>query len=465
MKTEVTPKDANQVELAVTVENDELRAGVDRALATMGRSLRLPGFRPGKVPAKVLLGQFGFGAALQQAVQDSLGDWYSQAVDEAGVTPVAPPEVDLGSLPESEDGELTFTATVTVRPEATLPDLATIEVARAAAEVPDDQLDRQIQRMRETFATLAPVPDGRAAQLGDHVVVDYDGTVDGEAFPGGAGRDLTVELGSGKLIPGFEDHVVGHVAGDTFTFEITFPADYGATELAGKDAEFSLTVKDVKEMQLPDVDDDLAAEAGFDTLDELRDDLRTRLAAAAARAADEHFRRDVLNALADAADVDVPEAMVDAQVDSDFHRLTHQLEERGVTFAAYAQATGQDEARFKAEMRDPARTTLRQELAMLAVAERAGLEVTDDELAAQIDAEFEGQKNAKQLKKRVRRSGVDEQVRRQMLLARAAEHAAGAVTTTELDAAASREKLFPAPAGAGAGETSAASAPAASAAP
>jgi trigger factor len=204
-----------------------------------------------------------------------------------------------------------------------------------------------------------------------------------------------------------------------------------------------VTVKDIKVKVLPEVDDDLAAEAGFDSLDELRADLTERLRGAAEQAVDEHFRRDVLEAITDAAKVDLPEEMVDRRVDNDLHRLEHELSERGISLETYRQATGQDEAAIRAGMREGATSALRQELALMAVVDQAGLEVSDEDLTAELESELAGARNAKQLRKRVRREGIDEQVRRQMLLRRALDHAVEAVKATELDEGASAEKLFP----------------------
>jgi trigger factor len=196
VKTQVTEKGDNKVELAVTVEAEELAKGVERALRQMGQRVRMPGFRPGKVPTPLLLGQFGFPAALQQTLESELPVWYGRAVEEAGISPVAAPEVNLGDLPDDEGGELTFSATITVRPKAALPDLKKLKVPKAVPVVPDEQLDRQLERLRQTFATLQPV-EGRVAEPGDHVTIDYQGTLDGEAFSGGSGTDTTIELGTG----------------------------------------------------------------------------------------------------------------------------------------------------------------------------------------------------------------------------------------------------------------------------
>ena len=233
--------------------------------------MRVPGFRPGKAPAPVVIKRVGREAVLDEAVRESIGGWYTAAIDDAGVVPVGEPDLDLSPLP-GEGEPLKFAIEIGVRPPAKLGDYKGLEVPRRDAEASDEAIDEEIERLRERSAKLETVD--RPAGRGDFVVMDFAGSVDGTPFAGGEGRDQMVELGSGRLVPGFEEQLEGAGAGEERTVKVTFPEDYQAAELAGQEAEFAVTVKEVKAKDLPELDDELADEAGFDTLDELRDDIR-----------------------------------------------------------------------------------------------------------------------------------------------------------------------------------------------
>ena len=213
----------------------------------------------------------GRDAVLDEAVRDSIGAWYTAAIDAARIAPVGEPQLDLGDLPQQGE-PLKFSIEIGVRPKAALGEYKGVEVGRREPDVGDDAIAAEVDRLRERSARLDTVE--RPAADGDFVVMDYLGTLEGEAFAGGEGRDQMVELGSGRLVPGFEEQLTGAAAGEERTVKVTFPEEYGAAELAGREAEFAVTVKEVKAKELPELDDDLAAEAGFDTLDELREDIK-----------------------------------------------------------------------------------------------------------------------------------------------------------------------------------------------
>ena len=236
-------------------------------------------------------------------MRDSIGNWYSAAIDDAAIVPVDEPDLDLGELP-AHGAPLTFSIEIGVRPEAKLGEYKGLEVGKRDPEVADEAIDAEIERLRERSGRLETVD--RAAAEGDFVVMDYRGTIDGTAFAGG-GRDQMVELGSGRLVPGFEDQLAGATAGEERTVTVSFPDDYGAPELAGQEAEFTVTVKEVKAKELPDVDDDLAAEAGFDTLDEAALRHPRATGEAEERRIDAEFRETVLDAAVANATIDVPE--------------------------------------------------------------------------------------------------------------------------------------------------------------
>src|SRR4051794_21941894 len=273
--TTVTELPESRVRVEAEVPAAEVERRIAQAARQLARNLRVPGFRAGKAPPPVVIQRVGRAAVLDEAVRDSLGSWYTAAVDAARIVPVGEPNLDLGDLP-AEGEPLRFSIEIGVRPKAKLGEYKGVEVGRREVEISDEEIGAELDRLRERSAKLDTVE--RAAEQGDFVVMDFVGTVDGEPFAGGEGRDQMVELGSGRLVPGFEDQLVGAAAGDARSVSIDFPGDYPAEELAGKPAEFAVTVKEIKSKQLPELDDELAAEAGLDTLDERRDDIRERVA-------------------------------------------------------------------------------------------------------------------------------------------------------------------------------------------
>src|SRR3954452_19482055 len=272
METTVTELSDSRVRVDVEVPPNDVEKGVNRAARALAREMRLPGFRKGKAPPSLVIQRLGFGPVLEEAIRESLPEWYEKALLGSRISPVGDPSVEIVSAPEAEGEPLGFKFEIAVRPKATLGDYKGLEVGRADPEVPDDIVDREIERIRESSGRLEQVD--RAAAEGDSVVMDFEGFLDGKAFEGGAATDYRLELGSGSLIEGFEEQLAGAKAGEERKVEVTFPDDYQAEQLAGKDAVFTVKVKEVREKILPELDDDFASEASeFDTLAELRDDI------------------------------------------------------------------------------------------------------------------------------------------------------------------------------------------------
>src|SRR3954470_24492638 len=267
METQLKTKTSELGHSRVRVEVEVEPAAVDRALsqaaANLGRDLKIPGFRKGKVPPQVVLQRVGREAVLDGAVRQALPNWYEEAIGDAGLNTVGEPSLDLGDLPD-KGSPLEFSIEIGVRPPATLGEYKGLEVGRREPEVPEDEVEEEIQRLREQSASLDNVE--RPAQKGDFVVIDFVGRVAGEPFEGGEARGYLLELGSNRLVEGFEEQLEGASAGDEVTVNVTFPEDYRAEGLAGNEATFDVSVKEVKEKQLPELDDELATEAGgFDS--------------------------------------------------------------------------------------------------------------------------------------------------------------------------------------------------------
>src|SRR5215203_5059767 len=358
ISTSVTELPESRVRVEAEVPPEEVERRIAQAARALGRNMRVPGFRAGKAPAPVVIKRIGREAVLDEAVRDSIGSWYSAAIDAAAIVPVGEPRLDMGELP-GHGQPLTFSIEIGVRPEARLGEYKGLEVGKRAADVSDEAVDAEVERLRERSGRLETVD--RAAATGDFVVMDYRGTLDGEPFAGGEGRDQMVELGSGRLVPGFEEQLTGATAGEERTVKVTFPEDYGAEELAGNEAEFAVTVKEVKAKELPPVDDDLAAEAGFDTLDELREDIRERLSEAEERRVDAEFREAAVDSAVAAATIDVPGALVDARARELWEQMVHTLSHQGISREMYLQIAGKTEDEIVEDNRESAGRDLRRE--------------------------------------------------------------------------------------------------------
>ncbi|HEX3511405.1 MAG TPA: trigger factor [Solirubrobacteraceae bacterium] len=394
LSTTLTELDDSRVRLEVEVPASEVQGRLERKARQLGRELKLPGFRRGKVPAPLVIQRIGREAVLEDAVRDTLASWYAEAIGESGIVPVGDPELDVGDLPE-QGHALRFSIEIGVLPRAKLGEYRGLEVPRREPAVADDALDQEIAAMRERLARLETVE--RPAADGDFVVIDYigrhaDGDEQGEAFEGGEGRDQLIELGSGNLIPGFEEALRGAKAGEERTVEVTFPADYGAPQLAGRAAAFAVTVKEVKEKQLPAVDDELAIDSGFDDLEELRGDIRGRLLAEDDARAQAEFRQAALDAAVAAAEIPITPELTAARAKEMWGRMLHSLAHRGISREAYLQITGREEQAAVAELGAEAETALRREALITAVVAAENIEPSDEELLAALapTAEREG---------------------------------------------------------------------------
>src|SRR3954470_9365058 len=348
VSTTVTELPESRVRVEAEVPAAEVEKRVAVAARALGRNLRIPGFRTGKVPPPVIVQRVGREAVLDEAVRESIAGWYSAAIERANIVPVGEPDLNLSELPD-EGEPLRFSIEIGVRPEAKLGAYEGLEVGRREPEVTDEAIDAEVEALRERSAKLETTD--RAAATGDFVVMDYLGTLDGEPFAGGEGRDQMVELGSGRLVPGFEEQLEGATAGEERTVTISFPDDYAATELAGREAEFAVTVKEVKAKELPPLDDDLAAEAGFDTLDELRADVRERLTEAQSSQIEAEFREAAVDSAVAAATIDVPDALVDARARELWDQMMHSLSHQGISKEMYLQIAGKDEEAIVAHNR------------------------------------------------------------------------------------------------------------------
>jgi trigger factor len=452
MATQLKTKTSELGDSRVRVEVEVEPAAVDRALsqaaANLGRDLKIPGFRKGKVPAQVVLQRVGREAVLDEAVRQALPDWYEEAIGEAGLSTVGEPSVDLGDLPD-RGSPLEFSIEVGVRPQATLGEYKGLEVGRREPEVPDEEIDAEVERLREQAASLDNVE--RPAQKGDFVVIDFLGRVDGEPFEGGEARGYLLELGSDRLVEGFEQQLEGASAGEEREVSVTFPEDYRAENLAGKEATFDVSVKEVKEKRLPELDDEFATEAGgFDSLDELREDIASRLRSQQERMIDTEFREAVVDAAVAEATLEVPHELVHAKAHEMWHQTARRLAAQGLDPARYLQMTGKEsEEEIVHEAEPEAERALKRESVLAAVVDAEGIEVTDEELLDSLRAATQGpgrpETSERKLQKaldRAKKEGRDEGLREDIAMRKAVDLMVESASAISVEQAKARDKLW-----------------------
>jgi trigger factor len=437
----VTELPESRVRVEAEVPAEEVERRVQSAAKAVGRQLKIPGFRKGKVPPPVVIRRVGRDALLEDAVRDGLSRWYVDAIDAAGVEPVGDPQLDLGDLPD-EGEPLQFSIEVGVRPVAKLGDYKGLEVGRREPQVPDEVVERELEGLRERLATLETVDE--PAGKGDFVLVDFTGSVDGEDFAGGNARDELIELGGERLVGGFEEQLEGASAGEERNVTVNFPDDYRAEDLKGKTAEFAVTVKEVKRKDLPDLDDDFAVDAaGFDSLQELRDDLRDRLREREEQQIASEFREAVLDAAAAEANIDVPDSLVHARAHELYHQMVHSLEHQGISEENYLRIAGKTHDELVDEGKAEAERALRREAVLAAVVEAESIEPETEELEEALAPSAEREKTTPaKLLERLRSAGREAQLQRDVAARRALDLLAEEAKPISIEQAKARDKLW-----------------------
>ncbi len=440
MRTSVTELGDSRVRVEVGIEPEAVERGLERAARVMARDLRMPGFRKGKVPPQLVMQRVGREAVLEQALRDSLPEWYERALLETGISPVGDPKLDVPSLPDAGE-ELAFTIEVAVRPEAKLGEYRGLEVGRTEPEVPDDAVGAELDRLREGFANLETVD--RAAEDGDLLLIDYAGTADGEPFEGSEATDLMVELGAESLLPEFDRALAGASAGDQVEVEVRFPDDHRPEGLAGKSGRFEVTVKEVREKRLPELDDEFVAEASeFETVDQLRDEIRGRIAAALEARTDNEFREAAVDAAAAAARIELPKELVHARAHEMWERLERSLAARKINPEAYVQMQGKTREELITDLESDAERALRREATLAAIADAEGIEVSEAEMLEALGPREQQGEDPERLLERLKANGRDALLREELRFRKAAHLVADTATPIPQEQAAAREKLW-----------------------
>ncbi len=441
MKTEVTVTELpdSRVKIEAAIEAAEVDRSVDRAAKSLANEMKMPGFRKGKVPPQLVLQRIGREAVVEQALRDSLPEWYESALIASGVAAIGEPKLDVGELP-AQGEDLALTIEVGVRPAAELGDYKGLEVGKASVEVPEEAIDAEVERLREAFGSLATVE--RPGVAGDAIVIDFEGTIDGEPFEGSAARDFVIELGAEGLLAEFDVALTGASASDEREVEVTFPDDHDPEELAGKTATFAVTVKEIREKRMPELNDDFASEASeFDTLEELRENLRERLSEGLERRADAEFREAAVDAAAANAKLELPHDIVHARAHEMWERIERQLASRGIDPAAYAQMQGKDRHDLIDDAEEDAERALRREAVLAAVAAAEGIEPSDEDLLEAIGP-GEGANDPAKLLERLKETGRDQLLRDDVRLRKATDVIADNAKPIEMERAEAREQIW-----------------------
>jgi trigger factor len=424
MTAQVEELPDNKVRLTVDVPGADVHHAVEHAASDLAASVKIPGFRKGKVPMPVLVSRIGKERLYAEAIESHISGWFWNAAARTRIRPVAQPELDY-ELPSSDDSDWSFTATVSVLPKPDVADWTTLEVPYAEPEVPEDLVEHELDVLRSTVAELAPV-DGRAAQSGDTIVVDL---IAGD----GGQRDYVVELGTGRLVPELEDQLVGMSAGETKEIPLDRPGEE-------EPAQIEAVMKEIKEKVMPPLDDELARSASeFDTIEELRADVEERLRAQVEAEADEAFRRATLDRLAEASKVEVAGPLVEARTRTLLRELDGVMQRSGASLDTYLQMSGESPENLVERLREQAAASVAGELVLEAVADKLGIQVGDEEIDEIFQDRFD---EPEKVIEQARASGIYETERENMRLAKALDRVAADVKRIPPEQAEARERIW-----------------------
>jgi trigger factor len=375
--------EGNQGVLTIEVEATEVDTALDQAFKKVVKKVNVPGFRKGKMPRKLFEQRFGVESLYQDALDILLPKAYGDAVEETGIEPVDRPEVDIEKMEQGSN--LVFTAKVIVKPEVKLGDYKGLEVEKTETDVTDEDVQNELTSLQEQQAELVVKEDG-AVENGDTVNIDFEGFVDGEAFEGGKAENYSLEIGSGSFIPGFEEQLVGEKAGAEKEVNVSFPEEYHAEELAGKPAVFKVKIHDIKSKQLPELNDEFAKEAEGDaeTIEDLKKELRVKLEESKKSEAENKTRETVIEKASDNAEIEIPEAMVNTELDRMIQEFGQRLQMQGMNLDLYYQFSGTSEEALREQMKEDASKRVRTNLVLEAIVEAENIEVSEEEIDAEL---------------------------------------------------------------------------------
>jgi len=377
-------QEGNEGILTVNVSAGQFDQALDQAFKKVVKDVSLPGFRKGRIPRPIFEKRFGVESLYQDAVDIVLPDAYREAIDITGIFPVDQPKIDIEEIEKGK--ELIFTCEVTVKPEVKLGEYKGLEVEEESVEVTDEDVEKEIETLQQSQAELVLKEDGQVED-GNTVVIDFEGFLDGEAFEGGKGENHSLEIGSGQFIPGFEEQLIGKESGVETEIKVTFPEDYQAEDLAGKEATFKVTIHEIKEKELPELDDEFAKDVDeeVETLAELKEKKKEELIKEKEQAAENKKREDLIEQATENAEIDIPEAMVNSELDQMMNEFNQRLQMQGMTMENFFQFSGQTEEDMKEQMKSDAEKRVKTNLTLEAIVNNEELEVTEEDIDKEID--------------------------------------------------------------------------------
>lgn len=407
--------EGNKVVLKVEIEAERVDQALEQAYRKVVKEVTVPGFRKGKVPRKVLEARFGKEVLHHDAIDILIPGAYSQAVKAAEIEPIDQPEIRDFYIAENEPA--TFEAVVEVKPEVELGEYTGLGIEKEEVEVTDDDINAQLKNLQEQHSQLEK-SDKEVVDEGDYVVIDFEGYVDNEKFQGGSAEEYTLEVGSGTFIPGFEDQLVGKKVGEEVDVNVTFPEDYQAENLAGKDALFKVDIKEIKEKKIPELNDDFAKEVSdFDTLDELKQDIKERLTKQREEKAEREFEDKLVEKVAENAEVDVPEVLVENELDMMYQNLSYSVSAQGLKIEDYFNYLGMSEDSWREKNREEAEKRAKINLVLEAIGKKEGIEVTDEEVDNKVEEiSKDSEQDPKQIKAYLQLQGQLEGLIHSMLI-------------------------------------------------
>jgi trigger factor len=384
VNAKVLSREGNEVTMEITASAADLDRAIAVTLKKISKEVNIPGFRAGKVPAKIVENYVGEEALLQEALEEMLQEMYSTAVAQTEIFPVAQPSLDVKNLNRGED--VALEVKVVVKPEVKLGQYKGVEVEKEVYVPTEEDIDHEIKHMQERIARTIDLPEGSAIESGDTAVIDFEGFVDGVAFEGGKGEKYPLTIGSNTFIPGFEDQLIGVKSGESVDVNVNFPEEYHSKDLAGKAATFKVTVHEVRRRDLPPVDDDFVKDMreDCDTVAELREKLREELNEKAEQMATEVAQNKALEKVVENAEMDVPAAMIDDKLDQMLQDFEAQLQYQGLTLERFFQLTNSTRADWKAQQKDRAEMAVKQDLVLEAIVKAENIEADEADMDKQM---------------------------------------------------------------------------------
>ncbi|SHE48437.1 trigger factor [Seinonella peptonophila] len=415
MKASWEKTEKNRGVLTVETDIESVANALDQAFKKVVKQVNVPGFRKGKVPRPIFERRFGVEALYQDAVDILLPKAYEEAIDETGIVPVDQPEIDIEQIEKGK--AFIFQATVTVKPEVTLGEYKNLEVPEKDFSVSDEDVEKDLEKMQKQQGELVAIEEG-AVENSDRIIFDFEGFIDGETFEGGSAERYNLEIGSGTFIPGFEEQLIGLEIGGERDVNVVFPEDYNAANLAGKEALFKVKLHEIKRLELPELDDEFAQDVSeFDTLGELKVDIRNRLEENAKKQQEEYTRNELVQVASENAEVEIPQVMIDNEADQRLHQFEHQLSYQGMNLDIYTQFTGQSRDDLKKQFIEEAEKQVRSNLVLEAIGKAEKIEVSEQEIEDEIDRMAkEMSREVDEIKKLLEAQGGTEPLKEQLLI-------------------------------------------------